>query len=400
MKKIAVVGLYSIANMGDLIICESTERLIRDIMPDAEIVRLDANHKEVDFYRGFRRLTYYAFLAANKIAEHIFSYGNGSGFRHFYESLMWKVKTGYYYKRDLAGVDAVVFAGGGFLKFRTQGLNYHVEHILRICDRQGIPVMMNAVGIEGYDAADARCRALRDAVSRPCVKTITTRDDIETLTRGYAPDGRIVTAQVGDPAFRAAEVYGLVRRADSRTAGINVIRGAVYREYGNRTGADALKDFYLGLLAELDARGVPWTLFSNGIREDYGFGVELLRETGPDCGGRLLDRPVNTKQFMEQVAGFGAVFGARLHACITAYALDIPVCGLIWNEKATFFSDIVGKREYFFTEDELDPARVAAAIERCLKDGGSGTYVYDTSKRAEMADLTRRYLAEFLSASS
>ena len=129
--KIAVIGLYSIKNVGDNVLCYSTIHLLKQKLPKVKIVEVDANPPmaEVKKYGKLR-----AFIARVMIhfQKDLFSYENHTRFRYWYEKTMWKLKTGRYFADRLKGCDAVVFAGGGFLKFRTQGLNYYVEQIIEL----------------------------------------------------------------------------------------------------------------------------------------------------------------------------------------------------------------------------------------------------------------------------
>ena len=52
--------------------------------------------------------------------------------------------------------------------------------ILNISQSKNIPVMLSAVGVEGYDVGFKECLRLKKALNLDCVKTITTRDDIDS----------------------------------------------------------------------------------------------------------------------------------------------------------------------------------------------------------------------------
>ena len=159
MKKIAVVGLYAIKNAGDNILCEVTQYLIQQNMPEVKIVEVDVNPR-VKSYTGLQKIPFLISKVLIKMSGYMFSYENHSRFRYVYEYFMWWLKINHKFKTQLKDVDAIVFAGGGFLKFRTQGLNYYVEQIVKIAKKHNIPIMMNGVGIEGYDENDIRCQRL------------------------------------------------------------------------------------------------------------------------------------------------------------------------------------------------------------------------------------------------
>ena len=390
MKKIAVVGLYAIKNAGDNILCEVTQYLIRQNMPGTKIVEVDVNPR-VKSYRGFEKIPFLISKVLIKMSGYMFSYENHSRFRYIYEYFMWWLKVNHKFKTQLKDVDAIVFAGGGFLKFRTQGLNYYVEQIMKIARKNNIPVMMNGVGIEGYSETDIRCQRLKKAINQDCFKVITTRDDIDTLKNNYIVNPNIKIAHVGDPALWVPECYNMKRNENpSNVVGINVIRGRVYQAYGNTLSEFELLNFYKKLVQGVEERGWDWVLFSNGMAADQKFGAMLLRALGCSDRRKILPTANNSVEFLEQIRSFKLVFGARLHACITSYALDVPVVGLIWSEKLRIFADVIGKKDSFIEENELNIDNILDAMEREMNSN------YDKTIRDDLRTRTKNYLEMFM----
>lgn len=390
MKKIAVVGLYTIKNMGDNLLCDATQFLIRQNNPKVRIVEVDVNPIAKKF-TGLSKIPYAISKIMVKLSTYLFSYENASTFRYYYEYFMWWIKVNRRFKKALNDVDAIVFAGGGFLKFRTQGLNYYVEQIIRIAAKKNIPVMMNGVGIEGYSETDIRCQKMKKMINHDCVKIITTRDDIDILRDNYITNPNIQISRVGDPALWAPECYHVKRGAgNNNTVGVNVIRGKVYQAYGNQLSEFQLLNFYKKLINGIEERGWDWVLFSNGMKADQVFGKRVLKALNCTDSKKLLDAPDNVPEFLRTLKGFKCVFGARLHACITSYALDVPVVGLIWNEKLQIFSEVIGKPENFFSEDKLHVENILNAIERSFED------FYDIEIRDNLRNLTKSYVDEFM----
>lgn len=364
MKKVAVIGLYAIKNAGDNILCEATQYLIKQKNPEVQIVEVDVNPR-IKSYKGLELIPFWISKVLIRISGSIFKYENSSKFRYYYEYFMWWLKINRKFKTQLKDVDAIVFAGGGFLKFRTQGLNYYVEQIMKIAKKNNIPVMMNGVGIEGYSETDIRCQRLKKAINQDCFKVITTRDDIDTLKNNYIVNPNTKIAHVGDPALWVPECYNMKRNENpSNVVGINVIRGRVYQAYGNTLSEFELLNFYKKLVQGVEERGWDWVLFSNGMAADQKFGAMLLRALGCSDRTKILPTANNSVDFLEQIRSFKLVFGARLHACITSYALDVPVVGLIWSEKLRIFADVIGKKNSYFEESELNIDNILDAMER------------------------------------
>lgn len=390
MKKVAVIGLYAIKNAGDNILCEATQYLIKQKNPEVQIVEVDVNPR-IKSYKGLELIPFWISKVLIRVSGSIFKYENSSRFRYYYEYFMWWLKINHKFKTQLKDVDAIVFAGGGFLKFRTQGLNYYVEQIMRIARKNNIPVMMNGVGIEGYSETDIRCQRLKKAINQDCFKVITTRDDIDTLKNNYIVNPNIKIAHVGDPALWVPECYNMKRNENpSNVVGINVIRGRVYQAYGNTLSEFELLNFYKKLVQGVEERGWDWVLFSNGMAADQKFGAMLLRALGCSDRRKILPTANNSVEFLEQIRSFKLVFGARLHACITSYALDVPVVGLIWSEKLRIFADVIGKKDSFFEENELNIDNILDAMEREMNSN------YDKTIRDDLRTRTKNYLEMFM----
>ena len=390
MKKVAVIGLYAIKNAGDNILCEATQYLIKQKNPEVQIVEVDVNPR-IKSYKGLELIPFWISKVLIRVSGSIFKYENSSRFRYYYEYFMWWLKINHKFKTQLKDVDAIVFAGGGFLKFRTQGLNYYVEQIMKIARKNNIPVMMNGVGIEGYSETDIRCQRLKKAINQDCFKVITTRDDIDTLKNNYIVNPNIKIAHVGDPALWAPECYNMKRNENpSNVVGINVIRGRVYQAYGNTLSEFELLNFYKKLVQGVEERGWDWVLFSNGMAADQKFGAMLLRALGCSDRRKILPTANNSVEFLEQIRSFKLVFGARLHACITSYALDVPVVGLIWSEKLRIFADVIGKKDSFFEENELNIDNILDAMEREMNSN------YDKTIRDDLRTRTKNYLEMFM----
>ncbi len=390
MKKVAVIGLYAIKNAGDNILCEATQYLIKQKNPEVQIVEVDVNPR-IKSYKALELIPFWISKVLIRVSGSIFKYENSSRFRYYYEYFMWWLKINHKFKTQLKDVDAIVFAGGGFLKFRTQGLNYYVEQIMKIARKNNIPVMMNGVGIEGYSETDIRCQRLKKAINQDCFKVITTRDDIDTLKNNYIVNPNIKIAHVGDPALWVPECYNMKRNENpSNVVGINVIRGRVYQAYGNTLSEFELLNFYKKLVQGVEERGWDWVLFSNGMAADQKFGAMLLRALGCSDRRKILPTANNSVEFLEQIRSFKLVFGARLHACITSYALDVPVVGLIWSEKLRIFADVIGKKDSFFEENELNIDNILDAMEREMNAN------YDKTIRDDLRTRTKNYLEMFM----
>ena len=148
-------------------------------------------------------------------------------------------------------VDAIVFAGGGLIKFRNEQHYNHTIAITSKADELNIPVFFNAVGVEGYDESDERCAALKRAINLPCVKGITVRDDTETLEKYYIENKSIVVKSVFDPAVFSTNHFVSAEKRD--VIGLGVARVELFTNYGNeKIDRQFLLNFWKSVVTELE----------------------------------------------------------------------------------------------------------------------------------------------------
>jgi len=380
-------------NVGDYLLVEATKYLLRTHDPDTVLVDIDVDPKNESVRTGMRRLNFRAAAIMKVFERPILSLLRSPRLAYAYHSLYWKTKLGWYFKERIKDLDAVVFTGGGFIKYKTQGLNYIDELILETARERGIPVMMNAVGVEGYSETDIRCQRLKRALNFDNVRVITTRDDIDTLNDHYVSGSRTITERVGDPVFWLNEMgivdEGARSRAERGGIGINLINPQNFSVYGGSISPDEVVNFYRSLIAELQRRDADFFLFSNGMTVDQAFGESLV-STMNLRSDQLIPRPTTSAEFVNLVAGFDIILSARMHAGITAYAIDVPVVGLIWGEKLQFLTEITGLRDRYFTEDELDVTAIAGLL------AGNDLPAPDAQRRAELRERTRTQLTRFV----
>lgn len=380
-------------NVGDYLLVEATKHLLRTHDPDTELVDIDVDPKNEGVRTGMRRVNFRAAAIMKVFERPVLSLLRSPRLAYAYHALHWRTKLGWYFRERIKDLDAVVFTGGGFIKYKTQGLNYIDELILETARERNIPVMMNAVGVEGYSETDIRCQRLKRALNFDNVRVITTRDDIDTLNDHYMSGTRIVTERVGDPVFWLNDMGIVDRGAESSRGpggiGINLINPQNFSVYGGRISPDEVVNFYRALIVELQRRDADFFLFSNGMTVDQAFGESLVSTMNlrPE---QLIHRPTTSAEFVNLVAGFDIILSARMHAGITAYAIDVPVVGLIWGEKLQFLTEITGLRDRYFTENELDVARIAGLLV------DNDLPAPDAQRRAQLRERTQEQLTRFV----
>ncbi len=303
---------------------------------------------------------------------------------------MYRIKYKRYFNDIIKNSDKIVLSVGMF-KFATQDLSYSFDMITEIASKYNKPLLMSAMSIAKPDVNDWRYHQLVRAVNRSCVKMITSRDGesgLERLNKYYVQHNQR-TDYVGDPALWIPECYH-VQKNNGDVIGVNVIRKGIYSAYGNEMFSDdKMMNLYKEIINELEVRGHKWVLFCNGMELDYQVGEQIISELSLPKN-KLLPRPNSGKELVEMISSFKAVFGARLHACITSVSLGVPVSGLLWDDKLRFFSRTMKISQFFSEINELKGCKVVDKIEAAME------YRLDVDNIKLYKDRTLMSIKEFV----
>ncbi len=391
MKSIVVVGWdKSLNNAGDQILIEATHYLCKKVS-DNNIIDMDWENTNRSVIKKVLRTLYYRFIS-------LFSRINwdsnkkSTQLRYSLQKYYFELGVKSYYKNFLKNNNAiaVVVAGGGALKYKTQNHSFYTEILLETAARLGLPVMLNAIGIEGYSSEDIRCRKLIETLNSSTVKVVTTRDDIEALRNHFVLDKSIVTAKVGDPALWISNVYGIKKNENSNLIGINLVRGHIFLDYDEYPiSFEETINLYCDIIKQLEKEGFSWELFTNGMTSDCQFGEIILEKIHRNDKEILIAS--NTADYVKMVSQFKGVIGGRMHALITSYSLDIPIAGFVWSEKIKYFGETTKIDSSLLEKEKISGENLVLCLKHSLITN------YDIKTREILKQNTFDYINSFIS---
>lgn len=347
--KIDIFGFVEDSNIGDPVIGETCKFLVERICAENNIeaqINLHPlfpppNYKKYWITRFLRkRCRKNRSVLAQAFTLKVFNLYN-----KFFSTL------NNYYESCLKDSDLVIFAGGGMIKYIWQEFWAADYCIVNYCDENNIPVYFNAIGVEGYDEKNLYSKLLKNLLNKPCVKGITTRDDIDSLKKylGSTNDDLVV----GDPALWSNELYP--RKSEQNIVGINTIRSGIFRVNGYDIDDDKLVDFYCEFIKRLENDGHKWQLFTNGTTNDYEVGEKVLEKLGLEkTVDRIAAQPKNSQELVDLITSYKAILGSRMHAHIIATSFEIPTVGTIWNDKLKWFAKHLGAEDRFIIPSEIN----------------------------------------------
>lgn len=275
--------------------------------------------------------------------------------------------------------------GGGVIKFSHQIIAQPMCEILNISQSKNIPVMLSAVGVEGYDAGFEECLRLKNALNLDCVKTITTRDDIDTLEKFYIVNKKITTGKVADPACSIAELYTHTSIKETPVIGLGIGRKGLFEDYGRLEEESQIIEFWKKLYAEISSNGYKCVLFTNGLPADYQMALEIKRQLNLSDDS-VAPRPKTVEELTALIANIDAAIVTRLHSSIIAYSYGIPSIGLVWNSKQLMFGNSIGHPERFL-DGLSDERKVLDLMENAMKEENARNENYCSSTQSMIRDF-------------
>jgi len=352
MTKILMIGLKNGENLGDVIINDCTVYLVRNILEELDYT--DYEIISIDMMDGDYSL--------------------------------------------IENMDLVIFTGGGIIKYKYQKFYRYIDEITNLAQQKGVPVIFNAVGVEGFDENNDNCMRLRHAINRACVKQITTRDDIDLLREKYIYNN-ICTQKVADSAVWTPEVYG-IKKNDNNIIGLGVIREGIFKSNGIDLGLSELLELWSSIIQELELQGEKWQIFTTGWPSDMKFAINLMKYIGREAEieTKVVKRPIKAQELVSTISNYKCIIAGRLHANIISYSLNIPSIGIVWNDKCTFWGNNIGFPARFFKHDNFDGKLI---VNECLNAIKVGYHAeHRNSYRMTVYNSLKQYLKRFLNIST
>lgn len=383
MKKICLVGLSETKNFGDPILLQSTEYLINEVDNSSQVKIVDFEATDMTKKRKL------LFKIRRKILKSLYKFGTDK----YWNKLISLINKTFriYYEEKISEADAVIFAGGGIVKFKYEELGIKLALIIKICEEKGIPVMLNAVGVEGYSKNHPICQLIKIWLNSPVVKIITTRDDIDTLKLKYKEREDLIVAKVPDTAWWADVVYK-PRKNKTKKIGLGLIRYNIFEDNGIKFSNSELEEFWVGIINELKFRKIDFELFTNGIQSDKDFINNLIKKypSISDCKIRI---PSNPEELVNMITSYERILSSRMHTSIVAYAVGTPSMSIIWNNKILMFLEQISHSDRALdvtSMRELSPENIVEKLENVRY------LVEDDTLKKEQRTLTKKYLKVFM----
>lgn len=294
-----------------------------------------------------------------------------------------------YYREKFKDVDSIVIDGGGLLEYSYNEYQEYLNQITLYAEKHSIPVIFNAIGRAGkFDRSDYRCKVLMEAFQRECVKYVSARDSKESVQECVGE--RFNVKLLADAAFCVNEAYNKSATPKERLIGIGLIRESAPLSYTK----DGLRredwiDLFCDIVKELSQRGYCYELFTNGLKSDYRFGLQIVSKLGISKD-ILVERPIEGTVLLDTISNYAGIITCRMHSSIAAFSLGIPSVILSWNDKVDKYMEIIGYPERAIKQEHFNSMYIVDQMEQALTEGISPEH------RCRMKKLARESIRDYI----
>lgn len=268
----------------------------------------------------------------------------------------------------IANSDILVFGGAPLFNYSYQQFYLRTIVTLELAQKYGVPVLFSSIGVEPFDETNEKSMALKAALELPCVRQITTRDDLASVER-YVENTGIPIAHVSDPAVFANLVFDVYDGPrDGTTIGLVVTREAIFKDNGISFSESQQRRFWLDIIDELTARGYDYKLFTTGHFTDEVF-LDAMVKAKRIPASKVVVTVNSPEELNRALNACAGVIAFRLHASIAAFSYGIPSIGLSWNFKVPYFYESVGHGDRALDHTQWTAAKVVPALEKAMAEG-------------------------------
>ena len=403
MKKIALIHDGTDSNQRDRFLYEAAQYLLRQCESDLELIEVNIHAQGIRFYRHLSlcKSVDRLYFAASKclyvmavcllaILRRIPLSAPMGFFRYFCEYQLRWFRSNYMIRWKLAGVDGIVVSGAGFTDWKGENLVYYLSQVIAIAEKHHIPVLINATTIPACNVRDYRCKKLKADLNKSCVKIILCSHRLDLLQNSYITNKNVQTALTGDWALWAPECYGL-KREEPLVHNVVAIEVMHKRDFGRGVHSFShlqLVNFYKSLIKALDARGQRWVLLCPKGKAGREMAVKILKSLDQNVNKKIAPVPRDRADFLDMLRRFKMLFAVEPEVCQIAWALNVPIAGLLWKKMRNFV-DLISKGENFITGKQLSADLALEAIDQSVH------CAWDVRIREHLCKLTLVQMEQF-----
>lgn len=268
----------------------------------------------------------------------------------FYATRYRRIAAGYQVSR----YQQVVIGGGNLLMDNYLNFPLLILRIVRQCERHGVPVKLFSIGA-GKRYSWLGRRIIKRIVQSKAVTCVVCRDgntyDLVQGIAGASARHKVLCSVDSGLYLSRSDTLAANPGAQAHTVGLGVIAPSVLQavtpDHPMADARYALQwwDALIGSLAEhIGAEHIE--LISNGSGVDNDFARAVWRTLSPKYPGLSVCTSIaSPADLLQRIGNYKALAAYRMHAAVTAMALDVPVIGFEWDPKVLQLFTYCGKSD-------------------------------------------------------
>lgn len=367
MKNLIICSARYSDNLGDGVIADCAEYLVRRVRNDLNVMHFDlagrTDWSPPKLGEGEQIKAPFLKNIFYKIPAQLQPLATAVAWRLFMRK---KLKSAWR-AMDAKPGSSLIFAGGQLWNDVALNFPLKIEFVHQQLAASGGAFAVGPVGVSKNWSSSAN-RILSRVTKAARSVWVRDRQSAETLNKYTGVNVQVTF----DSAICASDCYGL--NARSRLPGLGAVVGvgvaspaelATQAENPDEFGKQSALRFWVDLLANLKKSGLSPVIFTNGAQEDEAFAAEL-HALAPDVP--RANTPRKPIDLVNLINSFDSLVSYRLHANIIAYSCGVPSVGLVWDSKVRNFAGAVGREAYCLTP----PFGVNEVMEKLLAAMSAG----------------------------
>lgn len=370
MRKIVVCTAKYSDNLGDGVISDCSEYLIKMLFPEVEIFSLDISGRRSRVFEEKNKAA---------LSKRIF-FKTPSIFKPVITLVAWflifkpRLKSAIT-SINFADAELLVFGGGQLINDVALNFPLKVSFIAKEAQKYNLSYTFNAIGVGEKSSFLGRLLFNR-VFSAPNLVDLYTRDRESAQQFRALFSCAIAPKLTYDSALWSRECYQITRDFQKKCTdiiGVGISHPAELSTHTNNAESDlgGKAEFWVNIIKELLKCGNKPFLFTNGSKDDHAFMqtvVKKLRSLGLSCEVQVSKRCHNPRDLVEVISGFSGIISHRLHANIVAHSLGIPSVALMWDKKVQSYFKLIDQSDCCF-DDTNPPIEIVARLSRALQEG-------------------------------
>jgi polysaccharide pyruvyl transferase WcaK-like protein len=373
-KKVVICTAKFSDNLGDGVISDSVEYLLKRVNPNWQIETLDVagrthydNSNNIDM-----TLVKKVFLNTPEVLRPLVTLTGW--YLIFRPRLRAEIKLLKFEECAL-----LIFGGGQLINDVALNFPLKLAYIAKQARRRDLKYSFNAVGV-GQKVSFLGKKLLNSIFNSPYLAFIYVRDkdSLDRFNRVFCSQTKpLLTIDSGLWAKECYKLEDIERKKQSKGGkprigvGISHPKELAAHSVNVDVNEADMVDFWVQIVNQLLQSDLTPVLFTNGSRDDHLFMTQVitrLNELGKQRDIDIFDRFKDPSQLVNAISTFSAVVSHRLHANIISHSLNIPSIALAWDKKVQSYFDLIDRSDWC-NSDSLPPENIVNGLIQAMNLG-------------------------------